>query len=79
MLQNPIRGLTVSHLQFADDTIVFVKPELEGITNLKSILKIVEVISGLKVNWGKCGIVSIHVEESFLSSLADSLGCKVEK
>lgn len=70
---------TISHLQFVDDTMVFLKPINVRISNLKHILHIFEIISGLKVNWEKSSVPGIHVEDSHLDSIATLMGCKVEK
>lgn len=43
----PFSVLTISHLQFADDTIIFIRPTLAATTNLKHIFQIFELISGL--------------------------------
>lgn len=67
-----LNELSISHLQFADDTIIFVKPSTTDINNLKLTLKFFELISRFKVNWSKLGIVGIHVENFTLQSLASS-------
>ncbi|XP_026400275.1 uncharacterized protein LOC113296156 [Papaver somniferum] len=52
-------GTIISHLQFADDLIVFLKDDEEQIQNLKHILTAFELISGLKVNYRKSTIVGL--------------------
>src|SRR3954467_7978015 len=44
-------GLSI--LQYADDTILFMKHDLEKATNLKLILSAFEQLSGLKINFHK--------------------------
>lgn len=73
------QGPSVSHLQFVDDTICFVKASMEQVSNLKIVSKIFECISDLKVNVAKSSMVGIGVEESVLSSFTNNFGCKVEK
>ncbi|KAK2642315.1 hypothetical protein Ddye_024078 [Dipteronia dyeriana] len=51
--------ILVSHLQFMDDTIIFVKPNVESIHNVKQILRCFELVSGLKVNFGKSYVVQV--------------------
>lgn len=41
----------VTHSQFADDTIIFCDANLAEVENLKSILKSLELFSGLKINY----------------------------
>ncbi|KAK1665860.1 hypothetical protein QYE76_054019 [Lolium multiflorum] len=55
-----IRGLVshlipggVTHLQYADDTMVMIEPTDEGIANLKLVLLSFELMSGLKLNLAK--------------------------
>lgn len=58
-----IRGATfgsndvhISHLQFADDTILFLKPSLEYLCNDRRILRCFELVAGLRINFHKsCG------------------------
>lgn len=43
----------VTHLQFADDTIFFGEASEDNITTIKSIMRIFELVSGLRINFGK--------------------------
>ncbi|KAK0599556.1 hypothetical protein LWI29_006326 [Acer saccharum] len=43
----------VSHLQFADDTIMFLKPRVDDLINVRRILRCFEVASGLRINFKK--------------------------
>lgn len=67
----------VTHLQFADDTILFLKAERESIRNMEFCLKIFEVISGLRVNMAKSCMVGIHVDNTNIQSLTSLIGCRV--
>ncbi|KAK3219557.1 hypothetical protein Dsin_013527 [Dipteronia sinensis] len=49
----------VSHVQFADDTILFLKPRMDYLLNAKRILRCFELASGLKINFHKSCIVRI--------------------
>lgn len=71
-------GVRVTHLQFADDTICFIKDSVEQVINLKYVLMIYEKISGLKVNFSKSSLVGIGVNASEVNCYAQLLGCKVE-
>ena len=82
--QNLIRGFRVtgmtppiSHLQFADDTLIFCEANEDQIKNVKAILICFETVSGLKINFFKSKLIGIKVEESLISHLARILGCKV--
>lgn len=67
----------VTHLQFTDDTILFLKAELDNIKSANMCLKIFQTISSLKVNLFKISVMGIEVEESFLANFATVLGCSV--
>ena len=69
----------VTHLQFADDTIVFCDASAGQVETLKLILKWFELLSGLKINYEKCEFFSIKMEESHVASLASVFGCRVGK
>ena len=67
--------LSISHLLFADDTLIFSNANLDHILNLWILLTWFEAISGLKIKLGKSAIVLVgHVP--LLESLADIMGCK---
>lgn len=45
-----------SHIQFADDTIIFLKPGTRNISNLKRVLQWFQLTSGLKINFSKSSL-----------------------
>ena len=51
--------MVVSHLLFADDTLIFCEPKVEQICNLRCLLLCFEAVFGLKINLSKCDIVPI--------------------
>ncbi|KAK3231468.1 hypothetical protein Dsin_003349 [Dipteronia sinensis] len=61
-----MRGVTfgggtihVSHLQFVDDTMLFIQPRTDYLKNAKRILRCFEVASGLYINFHKSCVVKI--------------------
>ena len=55
--------IKVSHLLFADDTIVFCDDDCEQIVNLRCILIWFQAVSGLSVNLSKSSILPVgHVD-----------------
>ncbi|XP_028112427.1 uncharacterized protein LOC114310576 [Camellia sinensis] len=68
----------VTHLQFADDTIFFSSNEESKMGSLLKILRIFEIVSGLKVNLSKSSVVGINLGESYVRRVADMLGCSIE-
>ena len=67
--------ISVSHLQFADDTIIFLEATEDAVKNVKKILLCFEFFSGLSVNCGKSCLYSIGVEEEISERFAGIFGC----
>ncbi|RVW81853.1 putative mitochondrial protein [Vitis vinifera] len=68
--------LTVSHLLFADDTLIFCKARREQLTNLSWILAWFEAAFGLRINLAKSVLIPVgEVDE--LEELAAELGCRL--
>ena len=64
----------VSHLLFADDTLVFCDAETSQIANLRVILARFEEVSGLCINLGKSKLVLVGGVHN-LEALVGLLGC----
>lgn len=69
-------GLKFSHLQYADDTIIFCPPNLSYLQNIKKSLILFQLASGLQVNFFKSSIMGINVTDNWLECAAKSLLCK---
>ena len=69
------RSLAVSHLLFADDTLIFCGADLDQVLFLHMILIWFEAVSGLKINLGKSELVPIGMVHN-LDLLLNVLGCK---
>lgn len=69
--------IKVSHLQYADDSIFITTGNLSNARAMRSILKNFELISGLKVNYGKCSIMGLNLENSRVEQMAAILSCEV--
>ena len=65
----------VSHLQYADDTLIFCEADEDQIRNVKAILLCFEVVLGSKINYLKSELIGIKVGEAHLYQYADTLGC----
>ena len=69
-------GMVVSHLLYADDTLLFCRADQEQLAHLSWLLMWFESISGLRINLNKSEIISVgSIAEA--DSLALDLGCKV--
>ncbi|KAL4388297.1 hypothetical protein GQ457_09G027380 [Hibiscus cannabinus] len=71
--------INVSHLQFADDLMIFCEASLEQVMNVKRVLRVFELASGLQLNLKKSRIFGINIPETVLDSWADSVGCEIGK
>jgi hypothetical protein len=52
----------VAILQYVNDTIVFLKHDLDGAVHMKLLLYLFEMLSGLKINFNKSEIFMINDE-----------------
>lgn len=64
-------SFSVSHLSFADNSLLFLRATLEGDLVLKSALSRFEQLSGLKVNLEKSAVFSLNL---FVGGESDGLG-----
>ncbi|GKV23017.1 hypothetical protein SLEP1_g32806 [Rubroshorea leprosula] len=69
----------VSHLQFADDTIFFGEASEDNIRVVKSIMRVFEMASGLKINFGKSQLLGVEVDDDWKTRMACILCCKEGK
>jgi hypothetical protein len=67
----------VSHLQYADDTLILIEPSDEGITNLKLLLLCFENMSRLKINFDKSEVLVMGVTAREQRRIASMLNCKL--
>lgn len=69
------RGL--SHLQYADDTILFIKVGDDNVRVLKFLLFCFEEMSGMKINYQKSEVYVLGVDKAEEIRIANMLNCKV--
>lgn len=67
----------VSHLQFADDTLVFCPAKKKWLLSLRRILDCFYLLSGLEINFSKSALIVLGKEEEWCKNLASSLGCRL--
>ena len=60
----------VSHLQYADDTLLLFQPDLHSIATVKALLISFELMSGLKINFHKSDLHAIHVSDAMFKEFA---------
>ena len=69
----------IINLNFADDTLLFIKADYKMIETRKWIFIGFENWSGLKVNFTKSEIIPLNISEAEGIELAHILGCKIGK
>jgi hypothetical protein len=69
-------GPTISHLQYADNTLCIGEASLNNLWTLKAILRGFELASGLKVNFWKSSLIGVNVDNSFLELASTFLNCR---
>ena len=69
-------GIQVSHLLFADDTLVFCRASKDQMMFLSWVLMWFEAISGLRINLDKSELILVGGVEN-AEALAVELGCMV--
>jgi hypothetical protein len=67
----------VSHLQYADDTLILIQGSDEDIANLKFLLMCFEDMSGLKINYHKSEVFVLGHRFEERTSIANKLNCKL--
>ncbi|XP_028113957.1 uncharacterized protein LOC114312000 [Camellia sinensis] len=72
-------SLRITHLQFADDTILFCEADWGEIVNIKRILRCFEVLSGLRINFNKSVVCGVGIPEELGQDFASRLNCKFQK
>jgi len=69
-------GHHITHLQYADDTLIFLPNDYSSLLDAKRILCWFEIISGLKVNFYKSSLIGINLDNEYTSSLANAIYCR---
>ncbi|GAU50095.1 hypothetical protein TSUD_28830 [Trifolium subterraneum] len=72
-------SISVTHLQFADDTLLMGTKSWANVRALRVVLLLFETMSGLKVNFNKGMLVGVNIPDSWLGKAASALGCRVGK
>lgn len=66
----------ISHLQYADETVLLWPPNINFLINIKKALILFDLASGLHVNFYKSSIMGIHVSDGWLKNVTEILMCK---
>jgi hypothetical protein len=64
-------------MQYVDDTLLFLEKDLDFARNLKWLLSCLEQILGMSINFHKCDLVPINVDDEEAQMFAQTLCCKL--
>ncbi|EOY04512.1 Uncharacterized protein TCM_019755 [Theobroma cacao] len=64
-------NLTISHLQFVDDIVIFLEPSTNNALNIKRFLRSFELLSSININYGKSYVYPVGVENSVASNMVN--------
>lgn len=67
----------ISHIQYADDTIVKGKRSWKNVWSIKASFQMFKLVSGLKANFHKSSLIGINTHVEWLEEAASVLNCKV--
>ncbi|XP_017256437.1 uncharacterized protein LOC108225996 [Daucus carota subsp. sativus] len=68
-------GEQISHLQYADDTVIFINDSLDDIRGVKRVLQGFEILSGLKINFAKSKLYGFNSNKDEIKEWAKDVGC----
>ncbi|XP_057811305.1 uncharacterized protein LOC131025528 [Salvia miltiorrhiza] len=69
--------ISIPHLQYADDTVFLMEDDERNAVAVKMILRVFQLLSGLAVNFKKCCLFGVGVEEDTIERMEAVLGCDV--
>jgi Reverse transcriptase (RNA-dependent DNA polymerase) len=65
------------HLQYADDTLLFIKSDYLMVERVKWALRAFEGLSDLKINFSKSELISLNIDPSLACNFATQLNCTI--
>jgi hypothetical protein len=68
----------IALLQYADDTLICLKDDTESARNMKLLLYLYELMSGLKINFTKSGVVLINGDNDKCILMAGLFNCQID-
>ena len=72
-------NVDISHLQYANDMIIFSPAKGQNLQNIRRILDCFTIMSGLYINYSKTSLIPICCDKNWVVEMANSLPCKMAK
>lgn len=72
-------GMELTHIQYADDVILFIDNEETSIKGIKQVLQCFELLSGLHINFNKSYLFGFGDDHRSIAKWASILGCQTGK
>ena len=66
----------ISHIQYADDTVIMIDGSIQSVVNLKLILYCFEWLSGLKINYHKSDVYGFGMDQGEKGSRGEGVSGK---
>ncbi|KAK1385275.1 hypothetical protein POM88_023010 [Heracleum sosnowskyi] len=70
-------SISFTHLQFANDTLLFINGDDKSISSIKRILLTFQLLSGLKINFHKSELFAVNYHSQQQVEWATTLSCKI--
>ena len=72
----PVNEARLTHLQFADDTLIIGEKSWLNVRSMRAVLLLFEEVSGLKVNFQKSMLTGVNISDSWLTEAASVMNCR---
>lgn len=71
--------LKITHLQYANDTLIFCDANIESLKDIKKALILFQLATGLQIKFFKSSLIGLNTSSMWLQSTANTLLCKVRR
>ena len=68
--------MQLTHLQFADDTLIIGEKSWLNVRSMRAVLLLFEEMSGLKVNFNKSMLTGVNISDSWLAEASMVMNCR---
>lgn len=70
-------SIPITHLHYADDTLLFLDEGKNHLINLISLIHCFELVSGMEINWKKSCLVGLHSNMEEYKEIFNILDCQI--